>query len=204
MLQTDEPQIHQIHKLLLNQLTSILTRFIKPQVIVSTSDVTALDIHKKEHHKELDDITIGSACRTFIEQNVDQVDKEKFYTDVQQFYISSSDYMLKKYPYNDPLLLNAQVLDISKRTDQKFASVMYFVNRYHLIPLEDNEAMDELEAQFIQYQVDQEIVYDPEARIDEQWHKIGKLRNVRNQARYGRLELCYESSSGLFSQQCGL
>jgi len=60
--------------------------------------------------------------------------------------------MVSKFPYDDPLLINAQVLDITKRTESSFLQVKYFSDRFECLKPTDC-SMDELEDEFLAYQV---------------------------------------------------
>ena len=95
--------------------------------------------------------------------------------------------MLAKYPFNDELLINAQVLDVSKRTEGKFSSVEYLVRRFNLDKGDDATFMDELEEQFNLYTIDKDITFNPGKRIDVQWHEIGLITDSSNSAKYGHL-----------------
>ena len=179
MLQRDEPQNHRIRKILLEQLRSVLVKFIEPDVIFDAADLTKLDIAKKENHKTKEEIVIGHECKTFIAQNEGKLDLQQFYKDVKEFYIASSQYMIDKYPFGEDLLIHAQVLDISNRTKVQFSSVEY-VQQFNFIT---EDQMDELEQQFLEYQVDSDIVDKPECRIDTQGSEIGLLQDVTNSTR---------------------
>eukprot|EP00057_Strongylocentrotus_purpuratus_P009553 XP_011664027.1 PREDICTED: uncharacterized protein LOC105438204 isoform X1 [Strongylocentrotus purpuratus] len=176
VLQSDEPYIHRIHRILLDQLASLLSKFVKPSAIVAAEDITKLDLANEDNHKDNEDIHIGFECRQFLKDNEDKLDVATFYTSAKNFLSASSSYMIQKYAFNDDLLLNAEVLDISARLHKKFSSVEYFIKRFNLLPL---DKMDKVESEFLSYQIDKDIVnIDIEdGRIDEKWHKIGQLRD---------------------------
>ncbi|KAJ8017756.1 Zinc finger MYM-type protein 6 [Holothuria leucospilota] len=149
VLQKDEPQIHLVHDVLIDQLSSILSRFLKPDVILAAKDITMLDLSNEDNHKADSDIQIGHECKVFLTQNKDMLFVKAFYTCVKKFYIAACENMITHYPYNDELLLNVKIVNIADRTQVKFSSVEYFVKRFDLVP---KESMDQLESEFNQYQ----------------------------------------------------
>ena len=138
-----------------------------------------------EHHKSTEDIVIGHQCRSFIAENKDDLDLDQFYCNVKDFYIAASKYMTQKYPFDEELLVHAKVVDISSKSSVKFSSVEYFVKRFGFIP---DEKLDELETEFVEYQADSSIVYDPHTRIDVQWSEIAQIEDVsRSRKKYSLL-----------------
>ena len=186
VLQSDEPQVHNIHHILLNQLVALLSKFIKPGSISSQHDITKLDINDVSNHKENSDVQIGQECKTFLNDNKDKLDIEGFYKSVKAFYTSAVKYMMEHYPFHDELLINARVVDIKDRLNVKFESVQYFVKRFSLVKQED---MDQLESEFNLYQIDENIHYKENMRIDRQWHEIGELEDTVNRKKYPLLTL---------------
>ena len=168
---------------MIDQLASLLTKFVKPAAITEVGDITKLELEKDSIHKNDEDIQIGYECKMFLQENKDQLDLPAFYSSVKSFLISSSTYMLQKYPYNDDVLVNAEVLDISIRTGKKFKSVEYFNDRFHIVAPEN---MDKLESEFNLYQVDDTVsaISKEDLRIDEKWHKIGQLKDFRDGYKY--------------------
>lgn len=85
------------------------------------------------------------------------------------------DYMIKKFPYNDPILLNAEVADIAKRNQHSFRQVQYFTDRFQCL-MPDNCSLDEIEQEFLQYQVEdiaESIVTSK--RVDTAWNSISQI-----------------------------
>ncbi|KAJ8021093.1 hypothetical protein HOLleu_40864 [Holothuria leucospilota] len=62
MLQRDEPQVHKIHDIIVDQLSSNLAKFIKADILVGAKDITKLDFVNEEHHKDNEEIFIGHDC----------------------------------------------------------------------------------------------------------------------------------------------
>ena len=67
-LQKDEPQIHRVHKILVNQLSAMLSKLLKPDVILQAKDITKFDLKNKEHHKNRPDIQIGFKCKEYLKE----------------------------------------------------------------------------------------------------------------------------------------
>ena len=180
VLQSDKPCIHILHSVLLDLLQSVLVRFIKPASITSAATLTAVQFKDKEHQKSDDDITVGSAAREFILKNSVAMASRlpQFYASVRQYYVNACTYMISKFPFHDPVLLNAEVANIGTRDQQSVKKLMFFVERYSCL-LPPSATIDSLEEQFNNYQIASlpEAVKNAE-RIDEAWHEIGHIPDV--------------------------
>lgn len=180
VLQSNKPCIHILHSVLLDLLQSVLVRFIKPASITSAATLTAVQFKDKEHQKSDDDITVGSAAREFILKNSVAMASRlpQFYASVRQYYVNACTYMISKFPFHDPVLLNAEVANIGTRDQQSVKKLMFFVERYSCL-LPPSATIDSLEEQFNNYQIASlpEAVKNTE-RIDEAWHEIGHIPDV--------------------------
>ena len=63
----------------------------------------------------------------------------KFYSAVRAFYVKAVEYMVKKFPYKDPVLLNASVADMSTRDSADFNSIRYFTGRFPCLRMNAEE-----------------------------------------------------------------
>ena len=183
VLQRDEPCVHILHGLLEDQLRNIMVRFVKPAVVSSCPNLTAVKYNDECNHKDNNDIAVGTDVRNLLASDCYNLSTERvsqFYQEVKLYYITACDYMLKKFPYNDPVLVHAQVVDISNRTNQSFADLQYFINRFPCLAQQDcTVSLDTIEQEFLMYQV----VPLPTAvtsaeRIDMAWHLIGQMRDA--------------------------
>ncbi|KAL3860554.1 hypothetical protein ACJMK2_010670 [Sinanodonta woodiana] len=63
VLQKEEPCIHIMHKILSNQLSDLLIRFFKPEIITSAKHLTDIDFHDHANQKDNEDLAIGAEAR---------------------------------------------------------------------------------------------------------------------------------------------
>ena len=162
---------------------------MKPDAIRQAPDLTKVDLSNPLNHKPHGEIQVGFQCKEYIEKNKSCLDLKGFYRNVTNFYIQASKYMIQKYPFNDHVLLHAEVLDIRKRTQAKFSSVEFFAKKYHLVSGQD---MDKLEQEFSLYQIDKDVdqlvAGSSTERIDEKWHKVGAIKDLtRHSEKYSLL-----------------
>ena len=132
-LQRDEPQIHVLHDQLQKLLCDILIRFVKPSVISAAVKSKTLDkcgYHLLENQRPDDEIIIGNEVRELLVKMAPKT-CEEFFTSVRQYFITVCNYIVKTFPLNDEVHINAQVADIRKRQDTNFASVAFFVKKFH-------------------------------------------------------------------------
>lgn len=196
-LQKEAPLIHKLRGELLSLVRNLLIKFVCPSAMSAGSSLLTVCFDKRENQKDDSDLLVGNEVRDFIsshtapKMNVQDLsflnadDVKNFYISVRKFYETAVTYLLKKLPLsnshtNGELLLHAEVANVSLRTEQKFTSVMYFVNSFPvllLVPTESNKAreLDQLEEEFAKYQVDP--LTDAEKTIDRadiQWSQLAR------------------------------
>ena len=108
-----------------------------------------------ENQKENADIFIGQAAKKFL-CGKEQLNVDNFYNSVRNYYMAAcyKCYVIKKYPYDNELLINASVIDIDKRPGASFSSLTYFTELFPcLLPVDTD--IDALHGEFVWYQVEQ-------------------------------------------------
>lgn len=179
LLQRDEPCIHLLHDVMCGQLRRLLVRFVKPEVVarVPESKVYEVDFHSEANLKSDDDLFIGQQARQFMQENRD-CNVEVFYRSVRQYYVAACEYMIKSYPFKDPVLLNAEIINVAKRLTISLSQWLFFVEKFpECLSAEEKEAVEE---ELCNFQADRltEDILQPDLRIDQVWHSISKLTSV--------------------------
>lgn len=149
--------------------------------------IVTFDCESAAVHRDDTEITIGSAARTALSKlNADS--RSEVYASAKMFYITAFKYLINKLPaLKDDFYKHCEVADVTLRTTAKFSSVLYFVDKYNLIDVNDNasELMDKLEQQFLAYQIATDI--PPAERIDIQWHLISQQKDWKDQLKFDAL-----------------
>ena len=109
-----------------------------------------------------------------------------FYQGVRQYYVAACKYMIKKFPFNDEVLLHAEIADISKRQSKAFDSVLFFTLRFPCL-LPPNPNMDTLEEEFLNYQVEEFSQEIATQRVDKAWHWISQQRDANGALKFSML-----------------
>ncbi|XP_064598600.1 uncharacterized protein LOC135464942 [Liolophura sinensis] len=182
VLQREEPMIHLVHSKCVTFLTKLLVRFITPDAITKAENLQTLDFHERKLQKSREDIVIGQNARCYMEQCKEQglmtpKDRSLFFDSVRKYYATAATYITQKFPLNDPVLQNANVVNIQRRTEAKFSDLLYFVHRFPCI-MPDDATEDDLQMEFLMYQVDPLPSVDPDMRIDQSWHLLGQLKQL--------------------------
>ena len=126
-----------------------------------------------ENQKENADIFISQAAKKFLYGNKEQLNVDNFYNSVRNYYMAACSYIVKKYPYDNELLINASVTDIDKRPGASFSSLKYFTELFPcLLPV--NADIDALHGEFLRYQVEQFLKELTSKKIDAAWHLISQ------------------------------
>ncbi|MGH0136938.1 UNVERIFIED_CONTAM: hypothetical protein FKN15_006871 [Acipenser sinensis] len=184
LLQSDKPNIHVLGRELQAVYTDLLCKFVKPAVLVAASSVYTVDFRSLNNQKSENDLVIGTKTRQYLyacfaDKSQQHEDVKLSYSSVKAYFSEACTYLQKKFPLQDELLRNAQVADISQREKVSFDCVRYFVDRFGLVK---EEEMDELESQFVRYQIfsfSEDILSAD--RADVAWNMIGQLKNCTTQ-----------------------
>ena len=136
ILQKDAPQVHLLHGILTEQVMDIFTWFLKPTAMVD-EDFKPYSLHMiaykdKSQQKDDSNLFIGSEAKDYIEANGSKLRLTEFYSSVRNYYTATCNYMLSKFPYQDEVLINAAVADISTRLKQDFNSVRFSSTDIHV------------------------------------------------------------------------
>jgi hypothetical protein len=103
-----------------------LGRFVKPESIIKYKDALYnLPYYRSHHQKDDDDLFVGNATTEFLNRKQPQIDKGKFFESVRNFYGKAVEYMVKKFPYKDPMLIHAQVANVNKQSEAKFVCQVF-------------------------------------------------------------------------------
>ena len=116
-----------------------------------------VEYNERKNQKNRDDIAIGYKTREYLEDcktngTMNSDERAEFFASVREYFVTAADYVIKKFPINNPFLLNAEVADIKNRTKASFKSVKYFVE---LLPClhKYKDELDVLEMEFLRYQI---------------------------------------------------
>lgn len=176
--------IHTLYSRCVGLLTALLVRYFKPDAIASASNLFTLDFYDRSLQKTREDIVIGQKAKSYLAQckedgQMNSMDRTEFFETIRRYYATASTYIANKFPLDDPLLQKASVADIGQRQTAKFKDVLYFVEWFPcLLP---ESTIDELEMQFLHYQVDSLPATVLEAeRLDVAWHLLGQLKECRS------------------------
>ena len=172
ILQKDEPCIHRLHRVMCNQLRELLIRFVKPAVVMAQSKTYEVDFRTAENQKTDDELYIGHKARTFLSEYY--CDVKEFYQSVRKYYVAACDYMKKAYPFKEKILINAEILDVTKRATTALHQWLFFAQRFPQ-SLSANEK-ESLEQEFCRFQVEEfsDDIIQAE-RVDQAWHFISKI-----------------------------
>ncbi|KAK6171727.1 hypothetical protein SNE40_018165 [Patella caerulea] len=104
-------------------------------------------------------------------------DLPAFFSSVRKFFSNACTYKLGAFPFGDPVLVNARILDIQHRQQCKFSQVRFFLERYpHFLTKDDKKKVEE---EFITFQCDPLSPAVSEAeRVDTAWHEVSKLKDT--------------------------
>ena len=164
-----------------------------PTAITQAKSLHTLDYHDRKLQKSRDDIVIGQSARVYLNEckengQMTPKDRTVFFDSIRTYYGTAVSYIANKFPLDDPLLQKASVADMEKRQDANFCDLQYFVRSFPSL-LPDEATEDELEMQFLQYQIDTLPATVLESgRLDVAWHLLGQVKESDTKlAKYGIL-----------------
>eukprot|EP00745_Piridium_sociabile_P017086 TRINITY_DN2568_c0_g1_i14.p1 TRINITY_DN2568_c0_g1~~TRINITY_DN2568_c0_g1_i14.p1 ORF type:complete len:672 (-),score=163.69 TRINITY_DN2568_c0_g1_i14:435-2351(-) len=183
-LQADEPMIHALRPYLVELINDLFSRFMLPSAVVGKS-VEEVQYAVRANQKADRDLLIGSAASGMIEE----ADKshlrssriQDFYSAVRKYFQTVCEYLLKKLPLDDPVLLYARVIDPAQQLEAKMSDLKFFLNRFPVL-LPEGETKDSILEQFCRYQ-SADISDCIQGRIDETWAEIATKKDLKGLGR---------------------
>ncbi|XP_038058954.1 uncharacterized protein LOC119730226 [Patiria miniata] len=184
-LQKDEPMVHVLHDKLNGFLKNIMLRFVKPVIIKTSPDLKECQYKDPTNQRPDADLMLGQEVRDFISSpKFSSSQLEEFYMSVRKYFTAVCDYVISTFPLSDELLEHAGVANVNKRLEESFSSVSYFVKRFHFM----EDKLDQLEVEFANYQVDDELDSLLEKRADDTWFDISHMKDkASSQLKYQHL-----------------
>ena len=137
----------------------------------------------RKHQLDSSQLAIDSDTRAYLKSLSGQVSSKQFYADVRKFFTTAVQYMLKKFPFGDKLLISAAVADPKSRAKTTFSQLTYFLDRYPC--LSHGTERDQLEHEFKTYQMSP--LPELSQRPDEAWDTIGSMQSPMTN------EKCFEN-----------
>uniref|UniRef100_H3AJE2 HAT C-terminal dimerisation domain-containing protein n=1 Tax=Latimeria chalumnae TaxID=7897 RepID=H3AJE2_LATCH len=174
LFQSNSPILPALHPEVQQLLKAIMDQYIAPQAPTPLHDYELQDIdHQKElNFKSLDNIYIGSQTRIQLE-NVDNPAKvKKFMDDVIVFYVNGVS-AIKRMPLGYEVLKLTSILQPSKQTTVQSSDIVQLAKSFPQIV--HSSSWDNLEAEFIEYQVAGLSNISSEQPLDIYWHQIGQI-----------------------------
>ena len=105
-----------------------MLRLVKKEMAFTSDngDILLAEVKYKEmeNQKENADIFNGQSTKKFLCDNTEQLNVGNFYL-VRNYYMAACSFIIKKYPYDNELLINASVIDIDKRAGAFFSSLTF-------------------------------------------------------------------------------
>lgn len=190
--QSAEPKIHVLYNIIRDFYKDMLSKFVKPSVILSCASVYDVNYSREESQKDDNDLIIGSATFNILQELSDD-EKKEFFLHVRKYFCRICDYVRHKFPLKNEVVLHAKVACISNFHNANFADVKFFLNRFpSLVSLYfennfDDDAVDRLQQQFCMLQLEDLTKIKEFERIDIQWSHIGELKSADGRLKYEQL-----------------
>lgn len=156
-LQRDAPQIYSLHGQMYILLRKLLSKFILARVIRDSVELTEIDYTDRANQVDDSQLFIGLITRSEIQKKLDGGDISprnvaKFFAAVRSFYSASVAYILKWLPWKEPVVKDSKFVDFFMKNECDFSMVTTYVQRYPALVAADNEQLDKLNEEFVDYQ----------------------------------------------------
>ena len=149
LLQSEEPIIHMLHDSTIQLARSLANRIIKPHVLKDTP-VTELNLDDPKIYKPEHTIFMGFTTKIKLQQllndgDISEMQHSQVFKAAQAYFKDSLSYILTKFPQSNELIIKA-----GSRTDSKWESMEFFINRFKAIF--QQLPVDKLYDEFCDYQ----------------------------------------------------
>lgn len=196
-LQNEEPQIHSLHQLFIDTLNTLAGRCVDIQALnLEGSDregIILLNLDAPESLLPLAEVMIGFGTKNQMRlSNILPAEEKSIQQSCQKFILACIQYLRDHLPLKGDgqiLLKHAEVLDVAKRANQSFDSVLFFIEKFPTLKTKLKGKLDELYDEFIQYKLltDLEVASLHGTRVDMLWSSIGDLKTESGSLRFGLL-----------------
>lgn len=128
-LQAEQPMIHQLRRKLLDLLRKVLSKFVQPTGMMTTTDgktkevpVEEVDFKTLSNLKEKSELSIGEQATLFIskaeENHLRPAKVLEFYRAVQKYYIELTAYLFKNLPVPQSVCVTTKASKTSAASDK--------------------------------------------------------------------------------------
>lgn len=132
-----------------------------------------------------------------------------FFTAIRKFYVETIKKMIKKFPFDDTLMKDLEILQPEKTAVFPVSTIISLAKRFPQIGLAELVELDKLREEFIDFQLSPadlpslstykaaDGTEKPRAAVF--WSEVGKIKTLDGHSRFGRL---FKLMSGLLSIPC--
>ena len=125
------------------------------------------------------DLLVGSVARDLLDDsdlNLKPEKVEKFYKSVLPYFTTVCEYLVKKLPWDNPLLSAVTVLDPARKLQQDSVQhITYLCNRFSVLCTDVETGLsckDKIIEDFTSYQIDNSVVLKDDERVDMYWNEV--------------------------------
>ena len=141
-------------------------RFIRPEITSCISSITELDLNEDSIFKENSTIFLGGTTKTELlrllnEGDISQQEFDLFHSAAHMYYRSALNYIINKFPINNPIICNAMWLDAPNRMKSRWENVEFFLEKFpsFFVDIDTDTVFEE----FVDYQTLSDEDIDQEA-----------------------------------------
>ena len=154
LLQREEPCIHILFDRMLELVRSFLKRFISPRVICRAADITDSSVRASKEQLPDEELFVGYATNQMLrrlerEGDITPLQPKNFLAGVRKFFSAATKYLTSRFPFEEALFQHAKWTDFRTRQSAKFASVLYFVEKYNGVINFSHTEIDSLQSEFL-------------------------------------------------------
>lgn len=192
LLQKEEPLIQKLRAIFQSVIRDLSLRFIMASA-VGESDVFQLDV-KKDILPD-SEIDVGFKCRRFVEKELKEEERPKFYKSVVKYLQTAIEYLKSKCNMSNETIINASVADPLQKNTSSFSKLLFFVEKFNgmlMLPSEEkewDEQVDILNREFRQWQSSDLPLKEKES-ADSYWFRMGKEVTQEGGKRFTLLSRC--------------
>ncbi|KFM77998.1 hypothetical protein X975_25813, partial [Stegodyphus mimosarum] len=142
------------------------------------------------NQKDDNDLIIGNQTRELVNSLKDH-EKKEFFQCVRKYFSSACDYIVRKFPLQNEVLLNAEVANLKQIENSSFEKIRFFIDKFpFLLTIKENEyhndALDELQNQFSAAQFE-DFASSGEDRLDVLVGTLKRIKRADGTPKYDRL-----------------
>lgn len=178
-MQSEEPRMHIFLPRLKWLFNQVARNFIKKSVLDSTKYLSTFDVKKSDNQMSIENIYCGSNCEMYFEsESISQDDKCLFKSNIQKFYITFCEALLKRIDFGDEILHFLTKFSPDHVLSGETNNIIPLISK--LFPDKELHLAETINSEYRALADYEELKVFKKSSISDFWISVGQIQNELN------------------------